>query len=208
MHIISRPPSEIFFFLYPQAARFWHCIQTWENLHDKSCCMEKKKERKKKKKYHQFVICWIFPGSNKGYFLTCRSTVHMLKRYPDKTPPGHNTPCSFWHRWTKPPSSFLQGGHNTPCNLWKGGQNPPRKFCKVDKIPPIMWKKPPSDRILCVYYCYRILVPWVIICLQWYSRQNPFQEMNINVCLSTIFLFQKCMRAWSMKKLMGLLSIK
>ena len=134
----------------------------------------------------------------------CMSTSECRTQHP----PGQNTPCSFWHRWTKHPSCFLQGGHNTPCNLWKGGQNPPRKFCKVDKIPPIMWTKPPSDRILCVYYCYRILVPWVIICLQWYSRQNPFQEMNINVCLSTIFLFQKCMRAWSMKKLMGLLSIK
>ena len=55
-----------------------------------------------------------------------------------KHPPGQNTPCSFWHRWTKHPSCFLQGGHNTPCNLWKGGQNPPRKFCKVDKIPPSM----------------------------------------------------------------------
>ena len=31
--------------------------------------------------------------------------------------PGQNTPCSFWHRWTKHPSCFLQGGHNTPCNL-------------------------------------------------------------------------------------------
>ena len=76
----------------------------------------------------------------------CYVSICIL-RYPDKTPPGHNTPCSFWHRWTKPPSSFLQGGHNTPCNFWQGGQNPPRKFCKVDKILPIMWTKPPSDKI-------------------------------------------------------------
>ena len=68
-------------------------------------------------------------------------------RYPDKTPPGQNTPCSFWHRWMKHPSCFLQGGHNTPCNFWQGGQNPPCKFCKVNKIPPIMWTKPPSDKI-------------------------------------------------------------
>ena len=48
--------------------------------------MEKKKKKKerKKEKYHQFVICWIFPGNNKGYFLTRRSAVHMLKAISGK----------------------------------------------------------------------------------------------------------------------------
>ena len=89
VNIISRPPSEIFFFLYPQAARFWHCMQTLENLHEKICCMEKKKKERKRKISsicHQYVICWIFPGSNKGYFLTRRSTVLMLKAISGK---GH-----------------------------------------------------------------------------------------------------------------------
>ena len=112
------------------------------------------------------------------------------KHPPDKTPPAH----------------FGIGGQNTPRVFYRVDITPPATYERVDKTPlvsfarwtkspPIMWTKPPSYRIFCVYYCYRILVPRVIVCLQWYSRQNPFQEMNINVCLSTIFLFQKCMRA-------------
>ena len=42
-----------------------------------------KKRKKEKEKYHQFVICWIFPGSNKGYFFDT-STVHMLKAISGK----------------------------------------------------------------------------------------------------------------------------
>ena len=44
-----------------------------------------KKERKKKKNIN-LSSAKFFPGSNKGYFLTCRSTVHMLKAISGK---GH-----------------------------------------------------------------------------------------------------------------------
>ena len=60
-------------------------------------------------------------GSPQGFYQGFDKTVFSAVQgiwYPDKTPPGQNTPCSFWHRWTQHPSCFLQGGHNTPCNFW------------------------------------------------------------------------------------------
>ena len=56
VHIISRPPSEIFFSYILRLQDFDNAFKLEKICLTKSCCM-KKKERKKEKEKYQFVIC-------------------------------------------------------------------------------------------------------------------------------------------------------
>ena len=67
VHIIRRPPSEIFFSYILRLQDFDTAFKL-EKICMTKVVVWKKKRKKEKEKYHQFVICWIFPGSNKGYF--------------------------------------------------------------------------------------------------------------------------------------------
>ena len=67
--------------------------------------------------------------------------------YPDKTPPGQNTPCSFWHRWTKHPSCFLQGGHKPPATFDRVDKTPLVSFARWIKSPLSCGQNPPDARL-------------------------------------------------------------
>ena len=84
MHIISRPPSEIFFSYILRLQDFDTAFKLEKIFMTKVVVWKKKKERKKKKNIINLSSAEFFQGATKVIFLTRRSTVHMLKAISGK----------------------------------------------------------------------------------------------------------------------------